>query len=159
MSPRFVISESAISRYWAPKEKLSGLWGDEEKKARRDEVYRTDRQLEELLLSIGFMSNRKAGLRNHFDFYQNEDTGWLRYIGFEMTDRKMIQKDVLEKIAGFLQKLQHEYCVRISNDFDDSIELFLIAVTKDTVYGQFETIETALAFGFDPTPGDIGTIR
>lgn len=90
--------------------------------------------------------------------YQNEDVGLRRCIGVELLDRKMVRKDVLEGIAEYLAELPEEYYATISNDFDDSLELFLIAVTRHAVYGRFESIETARAFGFDPKDGDIGPI-
>jgi hypothetical protein len=158
MSLQYIISKNEISKYWGSKEKHPTL-SEEARKARLEEVERTSRRLGDLLSSMGFISNKIAGTRGRYDFYQNHDVSLFRYIGFEMTDQKMMQKNVLESIAEFLKGLPEDYWVFISNDFDDSIELFFIVVTKDIVYGQFETEKSARLLGFDPKSGEIGPIQ
>ena len=155
MSLEFILSNSEVSKYWGQQERVSGM-SVEERALRLEEVSGAYRKLRDFLSSLGF--TRETGLGEHYDYYQNEDVGLYRSVDFEITNPRMVRKDVLERVAEFLNGLPQEYCALISNDFEDSLEIFLIAVTKTAVYGRFETMEMARAFGFNPTEGEIGPI-
>ena len=123
------------------------------------DLWNASKDLESLLVGSGYSSSRATNINDEFDFYMNDDIGEFRMLSFEIKNPKMATKALLVMIAEWLQTCNPDYSVFITNDYDASLELFMIVVTQEMVLGEFEERSTARALGFDSDSRLIGPIK
>lgn len=116
------------------------------------EYWQVHEGLKNVFAELGFNNSES-------DYCINEDFSLSRFIGVEIRNRLMVARTTVDRITGFLGRLEQSYIVFLTCDFDESTELFFVLVMHDKVIGQFEKRETARAFGFDETSGQIGPIE
>jgi hypothetical protein len=156
MIPEFVLNPDLTRQIInkPPHEKIRFSDGDSER-AYLSELWRMHLLMEQLLIDEGFISSRDPHA-DETDFFINDDIGRYRRINFAITNPRMISQGILETIYDFLHQLNDRYDVVILGDFDSAdLELFMIVVTREKVYGAFETARMASRFGFDPSTGVI----
>lgn len=115
-------------------------------------------ELEALICSEGFVSSHSPRNDETFDFYMNDDVGLFKMISLEIKTDEMVSRELLLRIFKWLKEYHDEFSVFITNEFDDSLELFFIVVTCNAILGEFESSTTAGKFGFDPNSPNIGPI-
>jgi hypothetical protein len=159
MKPEFILDPEQVRQFARQPHEPIAFPDATSKRAYKNEIWAKYLEFEKYLARAGYTSNLGRPADDDFDFYLNQDVGIFRQISFEMTNRRMIGVELLQQIADFLQGLEDEYSVFISNEFDDAdLELFMIVVTRTKVYGAFETSRMAKRFGFDPAIGSIGPL-
>lgn len=161
MKINLIIDPEQVSRLLRPPVPPLKFASVSDEKAFLERKWAEQNQLERFLLAQGFTSNLNKGKSpdDKVDVFLNHDLGVTRQLSFSMLDRRMVSKRVLESLAAFLGELKDTDSIAISNEFDDSLELFFVVITPGTIWGKFESGATAASFGFDPASGPIGPIE
>lgn len=154
----FIIDPAQVSRLLLPPVPPLKFASESERNAFLERKGEEQERMDRLLVAQGFTSNLGKSLHAKTDFYLSYALGVNRQLVFAMMDRKMVSRRVLESLAALLAELKETDSIAISNEFEDSLELFFVGVTVGTVWGKFESRTTAASFGFDPASGPIGPI-
>jgi hypothetical protein len=158
MIPLFKVDPSAVRRHVEFPHERPHFKDATDRKSYFDELWNSSKELENLLVNAGFSSSRATTIDGDFDFYMNDDLGEFRMLSFEIKNPKMASKEVLIKVSEWLQTREPDYSVFVTNEYEDSLELFLIIITRDTVFGELEERSTATNLGFDADSEWIGPI-
>lgn len=158
MSLRFTVDPTFVSGHVKQPHALPKFDTLAEKRTYQDSLWESSKALEALLNKMGFSCSRATGFEAVHDFYMNDDVGEFRMLSFVIRNPKMATKKVLVQISEWLQTLDDDYSVFVSNEYDDSLELFMLIVLAGDVYGELEEPSTAKRLGFDPASKLIGPI-
>lgn len=158
MTPNFIIDPDKVRFHAKSPHEPPQFNSNFDREKYQDDLWKASKELESLLVNAGFSSSRTTTIDDEYDFYMNDDIGQFRMLSFEINTPKMATKSLIIKIANWLQTKAPDYSVFITNEYDESLELFMIVVTQDTVWGEIEEHPTARVLGFDPNSPLIGPI-
>jgi len=156
--PVFTVNPRKVRSHTKSPHQLPQLKDECEEEIYQNELWEASKELESLLVSAGFSSSRVTTIDSEYDFYMNDDLGEFRMLSFEIKNPKMATKELLIKISRWLQSREPDYSVFVTNDYEDSLELFMLVVTQDIIFGELEDASTASRMGFDPQSKLIGPI-
>jgi hypothetical protein len=159
MIPKFVVDPDYVRRHVKAPHQQKTFKDNLERQTYIDQTWRASKELECLLVDAGFSSSRATTIDEEYDFYINDDVGDFRMLSFVIKNPKMATRELLVKIAGWLQTRESEYSVFVTNDYDASLELFMIVVLRDCIHGELENPLTASVLGFDSNSKLIRPIR
>jgi hypothetical protein len=81
------------------------------------------------------------------DFVMSQDFGLSRFIGIELSSKKMWSKELLSVLNATLKEVSQAYRIYIDHDLDEE-PLFFILVQRDDVIGHCEDRTLLRKFNF-----------
>lgn len=149
MEPDFIISEEKVELLAKKTHDEIKFNSEEEYNNFIEKVYGKLKELEEITHQLGYKSNLRVKSNcESYDVYFADGVSAFRFLSFEIMEKKMESKNLLLTISNWLLSLEEDYTVFITNEYEETLDFYMMIVKSDKIYGMFEDVNIATRFGF-----------